>query len=175
MTLRLMSPQAPSVVSRVALIAAIVVLRFGLSTPWSWKLCRVVTRSVPLPYLPQMSSIARYWSAVSFPPGSLSRIMNMYDLPTPAFDAVLAGVAIFLLVAAVELDEALVDLAEMLDRGIDHFLGERAAEKPPLDLVPLNRGELRLGQSFGGHHTIQKEWASHPGPALWIVISYALV
>ena len=67
------------------MIAAIVAFRSPFSTPWNWMLCRVVMRSVPLAYFPAMSSIARYWSAVSFPPGSLSRIMNMYALPTPAF------------------------------------------------------------------------------------------
>ena len=83
-TLRLTSPHPPSVVTSVALIAAMLAFMFDFSTPWNWKLWRVVIRSVPLPHFPQMSSIARYWSAVSFPPGSLSRIMNMYALPTPA-------------------------------------------------------------------------------------------
>ena len=77
-------------------------------------------------------------------PGACSRIMNMYALPTPAFDAVLAGVAVFLLVAAVELDEALVRRRSGVDGRVGELLGERPAEEPALDLVPLDRRQLRF-------------------------------
>ena len=102
-----------------------------------------------------MSSIARYWSAVSFPPGSFSRIMNMYALPTPAFDAVLAGVAVLLLVAAVELDEALVRRrSRWSTAGSAISSASVPRRKRPSILVPLDRRELRLGRGFGRHRAI---------------------
>ena len=64
-------------------MSAIVCFRFFFSTPCSWMLWRVVNRRVPLAYSPQMSSIARYWSAVITPPGIRRRIIIMYALPTP--------------------------------------------------------------------------------------------
>lgn len=77
MTFRFTSPHPPRVVTRHSLIPAIVAFRFAFSTPWNWMLCRVVNRRVPLPYRPARSSMTRYWSAVSRPPGSLSRIIIM--------------------------------------------------------------------------------------------------
>ena len=49
MTLRLTSPQAAIVVSNAASIAWIDAFKFDLITPCNWKVCRVVSRSVPLP------------------------------------------------------------------------------------------------------------------------------
>ena len=96
----------------------------------------------------QMSSIARYWSAVSFPPGILQPDHEHVRLADAGLVAVLAGVAVFLLVAAVELDEALVDLAEMLDRGIDQLLGERAAKIPPLASCAPQPGRVSARSEF---------------------------
>lgn len=50
MMLRLTSPQAPSVDPMFLMTVEKTVFRFCLSTPCSWKVCRVVRRSEPLPY-----------------------------------------------------------------------------------------------------------------------------
>jgi len=52
------------------------VFRSPFSTPCSWYVCRVVSRSVPLPYWSARSSIVRYSLLVTFPAGWRVRIMN---------------------------------------------------------------------------------------------------
>ncbi len=77
-TLRLTSPQAAIVSISVALIAAIVALSSVLTTPCTWNACRVVSRSVPLPYRRAISSSASHCRGVQTPPGSRVRIMKLY-------------------------------------------------------------------------------------------------
>ena len=125
---------------------AIVAFRFAFSTPWNWMLCRVVSRSVPLAYLPADVVHREVLVRGQLPAGQLEPDHEHVRLADAAFDAVLAGVAVLLLVAAVELDEALVRVAEVVERRVGELLGERAAEVAALGLVPLDRGELRLGR-----------------------------
>jgi len=106
-----------------------------------------------LPYWPARSSTARYCAAVSRPPWDLAAHHEHVVLADALFLAALPGVAVFLLVAAVELEELLVVLGEVVGI-LGQLVGDGAAELPAVFLDVLGGGALGGGlgsrRRFGG-------------------------
>ena len=127
----------------VALIACIVAFRFGLQNPVELE---ALTRGDAQRAVAVLAGDVVHREVLvrrQFPARHLEADHEHVRLADAGLAAALAGVAVFLLIAAVEFDEALVHVVELLNGGIGHLLRQRTAKVPPLFLVAFNRGQLR--------------------------------
>ncbi len=150
--------------------------RSPLRMPWSWKFCRVVTRSEALWVTSSaILSMPRYWSAVQHAAGHLDA-----EHEHPVFVEAQGlvgrpGVAVVLLVHAVELDELLVVLVKVGGFGIVEGFAQLAAQVVAVLLGFLHLGRLvlvgkrlkRLGLGAHGQRLLLGRSAGGSGAGLW--------
>ncbi len=125
--LRTTSPHADWVVSSAALIAAIAGFRFCFATAWNWRPWRVVTRSVPLPQRSHSASMRQVLRRAARPAGHAHAHHERKILFQPLLLEPGRGVAVVLLVAAVEFQQVVGVLRNLRAAG-RQFLGQCAAQ-----------------------------------------------
>ena len=99
--------------------------------------CRVVSRSVPLPCSAARSCSAIHCAGVSTPPGMRTRAMKMNAFSSFFLARSRAQVAVVLLVDAVELRQLLVVLGDPAGYRLAQPLGDGAAQEAAVGLDGL--------------------------------------